>query len=59
MTLDGYATSLGSLFGSSNEVAREQDSSTKVALEEGKVEMGGFDEGQIWGDLVAARGLVG
>jgi len=58
-TLDGYATSLDYGLGSSKEVAREQVSPTGVALEEGEIEMGGVDEGQIWGDTDAARGLVG
>jgi hypothetical protein len=57
--LDGYAKNADSGLHSSKEVAREQGSSTKVALEEGEVEMGGVDEGQIWGDMDAARGVVG
>jgi hypothetical protein len=56
MMLVGHVLESG--LASSTEVAREQISSTKVALEEGEVEMGGVDEGQIWGDLEAARGLT-
>jgi hypothetical protein len=55
--LDGYAKSLDS--GLASSVARVQLTSTMVALEEGEVEMGGVDEGQIWGDMDAAKGLVG
>jgi hypothetical protein len=58
---DGHANTLAKGLGpvaSSNEVAAEQVSSTEVAGEEGEVEIGGLEEGQIWADLDSARGFV-
>ncbi|PMD21151.1 hypothetical protein NA56DRAFT_645855 [Hyaloscypha hepaticicola] len=59
VTLNGYTTSLDTRLTSSKDIARKQGSSTKTTLEEGEVEMGGVDEGDIWGEFDAARGLVG